>query len=274
MKSNRSGIFFKLEKTSKSIEMYKNLPLVLLMKDKHSDEFTYSEMYIGTLDCIVDNQIYLADAYAVEGDVEEYLQDEFKKWDLSREDPGIKEFPHIRLDFVESVYASKLNLTLEQVWNAWSDPRDLLATENPLYQKIQLGFSENEKGFDENSPPVYFDERGDKISLAKIHEMESVNGSPVSLIAVTRQQFGVMNFSKYEKYIRNEFPENRVYYGLWSDSETQHVEYDVLYAIPTDNFEQVQEHLNLHDGMNKGVTQKMALVIFSGGAFEIIENRL
>ncbi len=47
------------------------------------------------------------------------------------------------LKFVDFIYASKFKLTLEQVWNVWSDPRDLIKTQT--YQKIQDTFSKFEK---------------------------------------------------------------------------------------------------------------------------------
>ena len=147
-------------------------------------------------------------------------------------------------------------------------------TESLVYQKIQNGFNENEVNFTETSQPVYYDEEGDKITLKKIHTIESDDGKAVSMIAVTRGQYDITNFSTFENYIRNKFPQKRVYYGLWPDVEKKKTEYDVLYEILTDNYEEVQKHLNMHDEMNRKVPQKMALVVFKEGEFEIIENRL
>ena len=274
MSNNRNDAFIKVEKNAESLEFYKDSPLVFIMKDKSTDEISYAEMYVGILDCVEGHRIYLKDAFEINEGNSTYMGDEFKKWDLTREDSTINEFPHIKLEFIDSIYASKLKLTLEQAWNAWSDPRDLLRTENPVYQKIQRGFNENEVNFTEKSQPVYYDEKGDRVTLKEIHEIESDKGKPVSMIAVTREQYDITNFSTYERYIRNKFPQKRVYFGLWPDVENNKTEYDVLYVIPTDNFEEIQEHLNMHDEMNQKIPQKMALVIFSGGKFEIIENRL
>lgn len=274
MSNNRNDAFIKIEKNAESLESYRDFPLIFIMKDIVIEDEYYSEMYVGMLDCIEGHRIYLKDAFEINEGNSTYLENEFKKWDLTREDSTIDEFPHIKLEFIDSIYASKLKLTLEQAWNAWSDPRDLLRTENPVYQKIQKGFSENEVNFTENSQPVYFDEKGDRIYLKKIHEIESENDKPVSMIAVTRKQYDITNFSVYEKYIRNKFPNKKVYFGLWPDKENKKTEYDVLYVIPTDNFEEVQKHLNMHDSINQKTPQKMALVIFSGGHYEIIENRL
>ncbi|MBC8501896.1 MAG: hypothetical protein ISR80_05830 [Nitrosopumilus sp.] len=274
MNNNRNDIFVKIEKNAESLESYRDFPLIFIMKDIVIEHEYYSEMYVGILDCVEGHRIYLKDAFEINEGNSTYLGNEFKKWDLTREDSTINEFPHIKLEFIDTIYASKLKLTLEQTWNAWSDPRDLIRTNNPIYQKIQRGFSENEVDFTEKSQPVYFDEEGDRISLKKIHEIESKNGKPVSMIAVTRQQYDISDFPKYEKYIENDLPYERIYYGLWPDAENKKIEYDVLYVIPTDNYEEVLNHLNAHDQMNKGMPQKMALVVFSGGNYEIIENRL
>jgi len=274
MSSNRNDAFIKIEKNAESLESYQDFPLMFIMKDMIIEDEYFSEMYVGILDCVEGHRIYLEDAFEINEGNSTYMGDEFKKWDLTREDSTINEFPHIKLEFIDSIYASKLKLTLEQAWNAWSDPRDLLRTENPVYQKIQRGFNENEVNFTEKSQPVYYDEKGDRVTLKEIHEIESDNGKPVSMIAVTRKQYDITNFSTYERYIRNKFPQKRVYFGLWPDVENNKTEYDVLYVIPTDNFEEVQEHLNMHDEMNQKIPQKMGLVIFAEGKFEIIENRL
>ncbi len=78
------------------------------------------------------------------------------------------------------------------------------------------------------------------------------------------------NFPDYEKYIKNRLCHNRIYYGLWPDGKK--IEYDVLYVIPTDNFEEIQKHLNAHNHMNHGVAQAMSLIIYSGGRYEILKN--
>jgi len=139
MSSNRIDAFKKIEKNRDTIESYRDFPLVFLMSDKKNEDYDYGEIYVGTLDCIEGEKIYLKDAYEIDEDFSRYIENEFKKLDLTREDPTkVNEFPNIRLEFVDSIYASKFKLTLEQVWNVWSDPRDLIRTQT--YQKIQETF--------------------------------------------------------------------------------------------------------------------------------------
>ena len=62
-----------------------------------------------------------------------------------------------------------------------------------------------------------------------------------------------------------------IYYGLWPDIKNNKVEYDILYTIDsTEN--KIQRHLNLHDHMNDGLAQKMALIIDKDGKWEIQNN--
>lgn len=88
------------------------------------------------------------------------------------------------------------------------------------------------------------------------------------MIAVTRHQYDIGNFQKYENYIKKTLKLSRIYYGLWSDGKK--VEYDVLYAIPTEDYEEIQNHLNAHNQINQG----MVLVIFSDGTYKVIRNTL
>lgn len=270
MSNNRNGAFIKVKKNTRVLESYKDSPLVFIMKNKSTDEISYAETYVGTLDCVEGEKIYLKDAYEIHDDKSIHIENEFKKWDLTREDPTIKEFPHIKLEFVDSVYASKLNLTLEQVWNVWSDPRDLFKTQT--YQKIQDTFSRIQKTFTDKSEPVFLNQVGERLSLKKICEIESVEGKPITMIAVTRHQYDISNFSKYENYIKNELNHSRFYYGLWPDLEKEKSEWDVLYAIPTDDPEQIQNHLNAHNHMNQGIAQVMALIIDSNGKYKVLKN--
>jgi len=122
------------------------------------------------------------------------------------------------------------------------------------------------------SVPVFSSEEIEGISLRKIHEIESVKGRPVTLIAVTRKEYDNANFDKFEKYIKNVLGYKRVYYGLFFNGER--VEHDVLYAIPTDNPEQIEYHLNAHTNLNHGVAQLMALVIESNGNMRTVRNSL
>jgi len=144
--------------------------------------------------------------------------------------------------------------------------------ENPKYKKIQDTFNRFEKTFTEESEPVYLNEMGEKLTLKKIHEIESDGNKPVSMIAVTRLQYDISNFPEYEKYLKNTFNLSRIYYGLWPNSKIKKVEYDVLYAIPTDDYEEIQMHLNTHNNMNQGIAQEMALVISSDGTSKIVKN--
>jgi len=63
-----------------------------------------------------------------------------------------------------------------------------------------------------------------------------------------------------------------IYYGLWPDTENNKVEYDILYTIDSTDKVEIQKHLNLHDHMNDGVAQKMALIIDKDGKWEIQDN--
>jgi hypothetical protein len=139
-----------------------------------------------------------------------------------------------------------------------------------IEQKILLQFKRFEKNFTEKSKSVFLDEMGEKISLRKIYNLESVNNGPISMIAVTRHQYDVDEFSKYVDYIKNRLKFSTVYYGLWPG--VNKVEYDVLYVINTVDHDTIQKHLNAHDFLNDGISQKMALVINHEGTTKIIEN--
>lgn len=270
MSNNRVDAFIKIEKNRDAIESHRDFPLVFLMKDKKNEDYDYGEIYVGVLDCIEGEKIYLKDAYEIDEDFSRHIEDDFKKWDLTREDPTINEFPHIQLEFVDSIYASRFKLTLEQVWNVWSDPRDLIRTQT--YQKIQDIFSKFEKNFTEKSEPVILNEMGEKLSMKEIYQIESVKDKPISMIAVTRHQYDLSNFPNYVKYVKNSGKRDRVYFGLWPDGKK--VEYDVLYAIDTDDYEQIQNHLNAHNHMNQGIAQVMALIISSDGTTKIVKNSI
>jgi hypothetical protein len=49
------------------------------------------------------------------------------------------------------------------------------------------------------------------------------------------------------------------------------VEYDILYSIEN-NLQEIQKHLNLHNQINNGVTQKMALVVDKDGNWKTQNN--
>ena len=45
-----------------------------------------------------------------------------------------------------------------------------------------------------------------------------------------------------------------------------------VYAIPNNDPITIQRHLNLHDELNDGTPQQIALVIFSDGSWEPVKN--
>lgn len=146
------------------------------------------------------------------------------------------------------------------------------STLNPVHEKIQNVFSEFEKTFTSKSKPVILNDLGKRLTLKQIHKIESASDKPVSMIAVTRHQYDLNDFVRYENYVKNILKRNRMYYGLWPDDTNEKTEYDLLYVIPTDDIVQIQRHLNSHNNMNGGISQAMALVIFSNGRSKIIEN--
>ena len=139
-----------------------------------------------------------------------------------------------------------------------------------IYSDLLKKFKEYKKNFTIHSESVMFDENFNKIPMKQIHELECNTDSPVTMIAVTRYQYHVYNFPKYLHYIKNQLGINTIYYGLWPG--VNRVEYDVLYVIDTVDHDTIQKHLNLHDLLNDGVSQRMALVISNDGATKIIEN--
>ncbi len=139
-------------------------------------------------------------------------------------------------------------------------------------EKILDEFKKYEKGFNGKSKPVYWNHCGEKITLKKIHDDANIGDNSVAIIAVTREQYNIENFPKYRKYIKDTLNENTFYYGLWPDKDKNKVEYDISYAIQN-NPEDIQKHLNLHDHMNDGVAQKMALIIDKDGKWEIQNNK-
>ena len=55
------------------------------------------------------------------------------------------------------------------------------------------------------------------------------------------------------------------------DKVKSKTEWDVLYTIEN-NSDEIQKHLNLHNDINNGVTQKMALIIDKNGSWKIQSN--
>ena len=139
-------------------------------------------------------------------------------------------------------------------------------------KKIQIIFEKNEKTFTENSDPLYLDKCGKRITLQEIHDKADIGDNSVVLIAVTSEQYNIDNFSKYREHIKNNLNKNRIYYGLWPDKVKSKTEWDVLYTIEN-NGDEIQKHLNLHNQINNGVTQKMALIIDKDGKWEIQNNK-
>ena len=127
-----------------------------------------------------------------------------------------------------------------------------------------------EKTFTKKSDPVFLDENAKKLTLKEIHNKECVDDKPITMIGVTRCQHDVADFPKHLNYIKNTLKKNTIYYGLYPDDEK--VEYDVLYAIPTNDYDEIQKHLNAHDHMNNGIAQIMGLIISQDGTTKIIKN--
>ena len=145
--------------------------------------------------------------------------------------------------------------------------------EYPIDKKIFNEFKKYEKTFTEKSNPLYWDRNGEKITLKEIYDKSNVKSSSLALIAVTRQQYTTKNFLKYRKYIENTFNNDTIYYGLWPDKENNKVEYDILYTIDGTNKNEIQKHLNLHNKINNGLAQKMALIVDKDGAWKIQNNK-
>ena len=118
---------------------------------------------------------------------------------------------------------------------------------------------------------IYLDKYGERITLQEIHDEADMGDNSVVLIAVTSEQYNKDNFSNYREYIKNGLNKNTIYYGLWQDSKKNKTEWDVLYTIENDN-DEIQKHLNLHNQINNGVAQKMALIIDKNGNYEIQNN--
>ncbi len=47
---------------------------------------------------------------------------------------------------------------------------------------------------------------------------------------------------------------------------------DIVYTIDTVSYDEIQKHLNLHNEINNGLAQKMALIIDKTGNWEIQNN--
>ncbi len=139
-------------------------------------------------------------------------------------------------------------------------------------KKISNVFKKFEKTFTENSNPLYLDKCGEKITLQEIQNKADVGNNPVVLIAVTREQYNMDNFSKYREYIKNTLNKDTIYYGLWPNIEKNKTEWDVVYTIDAVNYDQIQKHLNLHNEINNGLAQKMALIIDKTGKCKIQNN--
>ena len=147
-----------------------------------------------------------------------------------------------------------------------------IIVEYPIDKKIADEFVKYEKTFTEKSAPLYLDECGEKITLQEIHDKAGIGDNSLVLIAATRKQYNTDNFSQYREYIKNTLKKSTIYYALWPNTEENNVEYDVLYTTETADHDEIQRHLNLHDEINNGVTQKMALIIDKNGNWEIQNN--
>jgi hypothetical protein len=139
-------------------------------------------------------------------------------------------------------------------------------------KKILDVFKKFEKTFTENNDPLYLDKCGNQVTLQKIHDNADIGDNSLTLIAVTREQYNMNNFSKYREYIKNILNTDTIYYGLWPDIEKNKTEWDVVYALETVNYDEIQKHLNLHNEINNGLAQSMALIIDKTGNWEIQHN--
>ena len=128
-------------------------------------------------------------------------------------------------------------------------------SQEEIDKKIQRIFEKFEKIFTENSNPLYLDKCGKRITLQEIHDKADIGDKSVVLIAVTSEQYNKDNFSNYREYIKNDLNKT---------------EWDVLYTIENDN-DEIQKHLNLHNQINNGLAQKMALIIDKDGNW-IVQN--
>jgi len=147
-----------------------------------------------------------------------------------------------------------------------------IIVEYPIDKKIADEFAKYEKTFTEKSVPLYFDECGEKVTLQEIHNKAGIGDNSLTLIAATRKQYNTDNFSKYREYIKNTLKKSTIYYALWPNTDENNVEYDVLYTTETTDHDEIQRHLSMHNDINNGVTQKMALIIDKNGNWEIQNN--
>ena len=147
-----------------------------------------------------------------------------------------------------------------------------IIVEYPINKKIADEFAKCEKTFTEKSTPLYLDECGEKVTLQEIHDKAGIGDNSLALIAATRKQYNTDNFSKYREYIKNTLKKSTIYYALWPNTEENNVEYDVLYTTETADHDEIQRHLSMHNDINNGVTQKMALIIDKDGNWEIQNN--
>ena len=146
-----------------------------------------------------------------------------------------------------------------------------IVAEYPIDKKIAGEFKKYEQEFTEKSKPLYWDRCGEKVTLKQIQNNADIGENPLALIAVTREQYDTDNFAKYREYIKNTLAKNTLYYGLWYNTDNGKVEYDILYSIEN-NLQEIQKHLNLHNQINNGVIQKMALIIDKDGSWKIQSN--
>ena len=164
-----------------------------------------------------------------------------------------------------------LSVTFTFPFNQFNIDHDKTSTDtqNVINKKILTTFRKLEKTFTEESDPVFLDENGKKLTMKEIHNKECVGDKPITMIAVSRHQYDVANFPKYINYIKNTLKKNTIYYGLYHDEK---VEWDVLYAIPTNDYDEIQKHLNAHDHMNNDVSQIMGLTISQDGKSKATKN--
>ena len=70
--------------------------------------------------------------------------------------------------------------------------------EQTIDKKIADEFEKYEKKFTEKSEPLYWNKHAQKVTLKEIHDNADIGDNPVVLIAVTRQQYNLIDFQSIE----------------------------------------------------------------------------
>ena len=92
---------------------------------------------------------------------------------------------------------------LDEIEESYKKITRATLSKNEINKKITCTLQKYEKTFTAKSEPVLVDENRNEITLKQIHELECFDSKPVTMIAVTRNQYNADNFSKYVNYIKN-----------------------------------------------------------------------